>query len=55
MKTILMLASLCLASCALPYTWGENPLDRPCDRLSVEDMHERNMQDITSNPGYTLP
>jgi len=55
MKTILMLACLCLASCALPYTWGENPLDRPGDNKSAAQLHEENVQAITSNPGYRLP
>ena len=55
MKTTLMLVCLAVSSCTLPYTWGKNPLDRPCDEKSVSTMHEENMQAITSNPGYRLP
>lgn len=55
MKTALLLAIVAMSSCTLPYTWGANPLDRPDDLKSAATLHEENMQEITSNPGYTLP
>lgn len=55
MKTILLLACLALASCTLPPTEGADPLDRPGDNKSAATLHEENVQQITSNPGYRLP
>jgi hypothetical protein len=58
MKTTLLLAIIAaLASCSCVQRPIEDatPLDRPYDRLSAEELHEQNMQIITSNPGYTLP
>lgn len=60
MKTTLLLAivaTLILASCSCVQRPIEDatPLDRPYDRLSAEELHEQNVQIITSNPGYRLP
>lgn len=55
MKTTLLLVCLAVSSCTLPYTWGENPLDRPYDRKSARTLHEENIAIITSNPAYRLP
>jgi hypothetical protein len=57
MKTTLLLALLAIASCApKAYPPGTpNPLDRPQDFQSAFSLHEENMQEITSNPGYRLP
>ena len=50
---IVMFAIVLLAtSCALPDTEGANPLDRPYDSLSAEQLHLKNLRAITSNPAY---
>jgi hypothetical protein len=53
-KLLLILLILGIASCTLPYTWEANPLDRPGDNKSAATLHEENIQEITSNPGYRL-
>jgi hypothetical protein len=54
MKTIALIVIAALSSCVVP-TDGANPLDRPQDFKSAAQLHEENIQAITSNPAYRLP
>lgn len=49
---LLLLPVLGITSCTLPHTWGENPLDRPYDRLSAADLQTENVRVISGNPGW---
>jgi hypothetical protein len=45
---------IALTSCGIPIE-DATPLDRLGDNKSAAELHEENVQAITSNPGYRLP
>lgn len=52
---LLISASLVVAACTPVPIGNANPLDRSGDEKSAATLHEENVQEITSNPGYRLP